>query len=113
MERSVTNPPPEGLREAGKALWTEFLGDVGDGWTLDARELHLLQRACRCADELEDLERAVDADGVIVEGSRGQPTVHPALSEARQLRLAQLRLLGGVQIPGEDEQPLTLAGLRA
>jgi hypothetical protein len=113
MERSVTNPPPEGLREAGKALWTEFLGDVGDGWTLDARELHLLQRACRCADELDDLERAVDEDGVVVRGSRGQATAHPALSEARQLRLVQLRLLGSIELPDDENEPRSAAAVRA
>jgi hypothetical protein len=97
MGWDVTESPPDGLQDAGKALWTEILDEVGEGWTLDARELHLLQRACRCADELADLEQAVDADG----GSRGQPAVHPALAESRQLRLVQLRLLGNIELPGD------------
>jgi hypothetical protein len=83
---------------------------LAEGWELDARELHLLERACRCADELDDLEAAVDADGVVVKGSRGQASVHPALSEARQLRLVQLRLLGGIQLPDEDAEPRTPPG---
>jgi 1,6-anhydro-N-acetylmuramate kinase len=88
---------PIGLGTAGTALWNEILGDVGDGWRLDARELHLLERACRCADELLALQAAVDRDGVTTIGSRGQTVTHPALAEARQLRLVQLRLLSALR----------------
>lgn len=90
--------PPAGLREAGRALWRDVLADLADGWELDARELHMLKRACRCADELERLDAAVDAEGVTVKGSRGQLVVNPGLSEARQLRLAQLRLLSAIEV---------------
>jgi P27 family predicted phage terminase small subunit len=90
--------PPTGLRKAGKKLWKAILADIGVGWRLDARELHLLERACRVEDELRDLEAAIDRDGPMAEGSRGQPTVHPALTEARQLRLVQQRLLGGIEL---------------
>jgi len=89
---------PTGLAKDGKALWKAILDDLGPGWELDAREIHFLTRACRCADELEKLQKAIDEDGVTVEGSRGQPIVHPALSEARQLRLVQMRLLGAIEV---------------
>jgi P27 family predicted phage terminase small subunit len=89
---------PAALDKAGKALWRAIVADLDAGWELDARELHLLERACRCADELAVLEAAVDADGLTVKGSRGQTVVHPALSEARQLRLVQLRLLGAIEM---------------
>jgi hypothetical protein len=98
MSNGSIPTPPTTLREPGEALWAAVLGDLDDGWELDARELHLLQRACRCADELEALERAVDRDGETISGSRGQTVVHPALSEARQLRLVQLRLLSSIEI---------------
>lgn len=75
-----------------------MLGDLSEGWELDARELHLLGRACRCADEVDSLERAMDRDGVTVEGSRGQTVVHPAVGEARQLRLVESRLLGQIEM---------------
>ena len=65
---------------------------------MDARELHLLERACRVEDELRELERVVDADGLMSTGSTGQPTIHPALAEARQLRLVQQRLLGSIEL---------------
>lgn len=75
-----------------------ILGDLDAGWELDSRELHLLGRACRCADELADLEAAIDRDGVTVVGSRGQTVIHPGITEARQLRLAQARLLSLIEL---------------
>jgi hypothetical protein len=94
----MTEKPPSGLDAAGKRLWKSILADVGAGWRLDARELHLLERACRVEDELRLLEAAIDRDGPMTTGSRGQPTIHPALIEARQLRLVQQRLLGGIEL---------------
>lgn len=98
MARRSAPRGPGDLKAAGKALWKSILADLSEGWELDARELHFLARACRCADELAALEKAVDRDGFTVEGSRGQTTVHPALGEARQLRLVQLRLLGAIEM---------------
>jgi hypothetical protein len=86
---------------------------LGAGWELDARELHLLERACRCADDLAALEAVVDTDGATVKGSRGQTVVHPALSEARQLRLTQARLLGSLELADPAERSATPAQARA
>jgi hypothetical protein len=104
---------PAALRSAGRALWESILGDLGAGWELDARELHLLERACRCADDLAALEAAVDTDGATVKGSRGQTVVHPALSEARQLRLTQARLLGSLELADPAERSTAPARARA
>jgi hypothetical protein len=90
--------PPGGLQEAGERLWTAILSDVGPGWRLDAREPHLLERACRVEDELRALEAVIDRDGMMSTGSTGQAVVHPALAEARQLRLVQARLLGQIEM---------------
>jgi hypothetical protein len=95
---------PKALGAAGKALWKAVLADVPAGWDLDARELHLLEGACRCADELVLLDELVDRDGPVTAGSKGQLRVHPALGEARALRLAQLRLLGAIQLQPPTEQ---------
>jgi hypothetical protein len=106
---------PAGLTAPGRALWAAIVGDLDAGWELDARELHLLERACRCADELAKLEAAVDRDGVTAEGSRGQVIVHPALSESRQLRLVQARLLGAIELadPKAGHRSSTPAQARA
>lgn len=70
---------------AGADLWASIFGDLADAWTLDAREIHLLERACKCQDEIVALEAAVALDGETIKGSRGQTIVHPALAAARQL----------------------------
>jgi hypothetical protein len=99
MASSAARPkPPTGLGKPGWDLWKAILGDLDPGWELDARELHLLREACLTADDLVELEAAVDCDGVTAPGSRGQVIVHPALSEARQLRLVQLRLLSAIEM---------------
>lgn len=103
-----TPQAPDGLGDAGRALWAAIIGDLTDDWRLDSRELHLLMRACRVEDELVALEKVIDRDGETTKGSRGQIVVHPALSEARQLRLVQLRLLSALEM----ENPAS-AGARA
>src|SRR5436190_21581081 len=77
---------PKGLSAPGKALWRAILGDLEDGWELDRRELHFLERACRAEDQLGALEAVVAKDGSTVSGSRGQTVVHPAVGEARHWR---------------------------
>jgi P27 family predicted phage terminase small subunit len=102
---------PRGLGKEGRALWRSVQGQLDAAWELDARDYEALHRACRCADELAALEAVIDAEGVTTTGSRKQVIVHPAVSEARQLRLAQARLLSGIELcdPAEKlaRQPLS------
>jgi P27 family predicted phage terminase small subunit len=105
--------PPKTLGAAGKRLWKSIAADIEPGWRLDARELHLLERACRIEDEVRELERVVDQDGLVTTGSRGQPAVHPALTEARQLRIVQQRLLGGIELCNPRHGSATANGSRA
>ena len=105
--------PPKGLDDAGKRLWTAILSDVGPGWRLDARELHLLERACRVEDELRELERVIDRDGMMATGSAGQTVIHPALAEPRQLRIVQQRLLGSLEMCAPDAGTRSATSVRA
>ena len=89
--------PPSGLGESGRLLWLAIVGDLAEGLELEARELDALGRACSCADRIAALEVEVNRDGVMVEGSKGQPVLHPAIPEIRQTELARLRLLGSVE----------------
>ncbi len=91
------------------------MGDLDDGWELDHRELVLLRQAALIGDQLADLDAVLQRDGLTVAGSRGQTIVHPALSESRQLRLAQLRLLGALELvdPQSAKRSATPAQARA
>ena len=104
--------PPARLAPTGKRLWRSIVKDLPPEWELDQRERELLARACRCADELDKLEKTVDREGPTVNGSRGQVVVHPALQEARQLRLVQLRLLSALELSDPAEGPATPAQAR-
>jgi hypothetical protein len=76
---------------------------------LNAGEFAMLEQACRTADELDRLERAVRAlPSLITTGSTGQPKPHPLLAEARAHRQLLERLVGALSLPDEDEE----SGLR-
>ena len=106
---------PKTLGVAGKALWDSIHADLPPGWELDGRELHFLERAAQCSDDLALLDAAIKKTGAMAEGSRGQSTVNPAISEARQLRLAQRQLLSAIEMgdPASSARNSTPAQVRA
>ncbi|MGH2950727.1 MAG: P27 family phage terminase small subunit [Solirubrobacterales bacterium] len=106
---------PEALGPAGSALWRAILSDVSEDWELDRRELHLLERACICADRLAELDAAVARDGATTKGSRGQIVAHPALAQATALEIVQLRLLSALELadPAEARSPTSQRNRRA
>ena len=90
---------PEGLGEAGAALWRLVIDDVPADKELEAKELHLLESACKIRDDIAALDAAVEAEGHMIHGARGTPLVHPGLQEARQLRAVELRMLREIGKP--------------
>lgn len=93
--------PPEGLGEAGLALWQQVLGT----FELAPAEAALLVQACRTVDELEAIATALAAGPVMVPGSTGQPKASALFAEARAHRLVLGKLLEQLALPdeGEDE----------
>jgi hypothetical protein len=104
---------PDGLGDAGAALWAAIPGDVPAGWELDARGVAVLGAACRQADLVADLEAAVERDGLMIEGAAGQRRLNGAVTELRQARVAMARLLGDVKLPDEDGKATSAASERA
>ncbi|MFF4566188.1 hypothetical protein [Streptomyces sp. NPDC001435] len=93
--------PPEGLADAGRALWLEVVGE----YELAPAELALLAQACRTVDEVEAISAAIAAGPVVVKGSTGQPRVSGLFAEARSHRLVLAKLLEQMALPdvGEEE----------
>jgi hypothetical protein len=89
------------------------LSDVPSGFELDHRELHLLARACRCADEIAMLEKSIDKTGPVVTGSRGQPVLNRAMEEVRLARLAEARLLSMLALEERDAGATSPRSLQA
>jgi hypothetical protein len=93
--------PPTGLKAQGKRLWAA----VATKYVLTPAELEMLAQACRTADELDRLERAVrQLSELTVRGSTGQPKAHPLLEEVRRHRVLLERLTSALCLPNEDEQ---------
>lgn len=89
---------PTGLTTKSRRLWT----DITSKYELRADELRLLEDACREADIVERLEKALAGDDLMVEGSQGQPVASPLLQEVRQHRSVLARLLTGLKLPEEE-----------
>ena len=68
-------------------------------WT--ERDLAVLRLAERQAADIDRLEEDIERNGVRVSG-RGADVLNQALGEVRQGRIALGRLLGLVEIPGEQ-----------
>jgi hypothetical protein len=85
---------PKGAGSSGRALWRDVLGK----YELEEHELALLREAVRTVDDLDALAAVTARDGVTVDGK-----VHPALVEARQLRIALARLVAALRLPAGDE----------
>jgi hypothetical protein len=84
-----------------------------DDAELDEREAAILAAACRQADDVAALEEAIAKQGVVVEGSQGQPRLSPLVTEARQGRLAVARLLGELDLADPDAEPRSAKWRRA
>lgn len=91
--------PPAGLHEAGKALWTGILKT----YDLRVDELRVLEDAAREADLVADMQSAVDEYDFtfLVDGSMGQPVIHPLVPEIRHHRSTLQRLLASLKLPDE------------
>jgi hypothetical protein len=97
---SEDNVKPTGLKAPGKQLWAA----VATKYVLTPAELEMLGQACRTADELDRLERAVrQLTELTVRGSTGQPKAHPLLEEVRRHRVLLERLTSALCLPNQDE----------
>ncbi len=89
---------PPGLGPAGRGLFNAVMTT----YELEPHEEVILLSAARQADTVTELEAVVKRDGATVQGSSGQPRLHPALVEARQARLAVAALLGRIDLRDEE-----------
>lgn len=91
-------PVPAGVTGSGRPLWTSTVAQ----FELDEHELAILREACRTADAIDNLQAAVDRDGVLNTSPQGV-RAHPALVELRQQRICFARLVAQLGIPAGEE----------
>jgi hypothetical protein len=100
---------PSGLKASGRRLWTAVVGP----YVLTPAELANLAEACRTADELDRLERAVRAlPELTTTGSMGQVKPHPLLAEVRAHRMLLERLTTALCLPNVDQEQGSTAAQR-
>lgn len=96
--------PPRGTGPAGKAIWSA----VSSSFELEPHELQVLRQIATVADRIEDLDRAVSRDGILLDDR-----AHPALIESRLQRVTLGQLLAVLRLPDlEDHRPQRRGGFR-
>lgn len=97
--------PPSDLKQRGRDYWTEIVA----GFEFNRSEIELLAEACRCMDNLDSLNAAIEEHGTMVTGSAGQLTANPAIGEARQQRIVLHRLLSALNMGDDEDDHVTTA----
>lgn len=96
-------PAPAGLGERGTAFWR----GVTAVYELGIDEIELLTEICRALDMCNEIQAAIERDGYTVEGSEGQPRVHPGISQLNSTRTLLSRLMAQLSLPDEDGSTLS------
>lgn len=102
--KATTAAPPADLADAGRALWGSLtmMELAGNPLVFRADELAVLATACRTADTIARLEVELGDGPLMIQGSKGQTVVHPAVVELRLQRGAVAALLRQLAIPDEE-----------
>lgn len=94
MSESETPKPRSTWSSAAKKTFTDILEANP---TMNDATLAGLYQACDFLAAADAMQRRVNADGVVAEGSQGQPVAHPLIAEVRHYRreaVTMLRSLG-------------------
>lgn len=95
---TITAEAPAGLGDAGTRLWEAMIAAVAPDWSLDERDLLVLEQAARQTDLIGLLEASIEADGVTVLGAAGQERLNAAVPALNVARSVLARLLAQVEI---------------
>lgn len=88
---------PRDLTGSGVELWEK----TTKAFDLEDHELSLLAELCKTMSRISQLDRIADDEGLMQDSSQGR-RVHPALVEARQMRIVFARLASALKFPGDD-----------
>jgi phage terminase small subunit len=81
---------PTILKQKGKIFWRKVLSEYD---LSDAHDLERLKMACRCLDELNDVEMQVETDGLFQIDRYGGIKEHVGLKTIRNFRLLFCRII--------------------
>lgn len=94
---------PKGLDYQGKKLWQE-LTEVYD-LSVDPHKRRILYDACKTADLIDTLDKAMSGQSLTVRGSMGQQVINPLIAQAQSGRVMLAQLLSRLNLAeaGEDD----------
>ncbi len=100
----IPNTVPRGTRAGGKRLWESLL----ERYSFSEDELALVRQLVRMVDLLDQLQAALERDGVTIEGKP-----NPIAVEIRQQSIALARIHAALRLPESPAQrPQRRAGVR-
>lgn len=88
---------PSGMKASGKKLWVA----VTEDYELEEHELIILKEACRTADRLDELDKDMQGEPLVVVNQKGDETANPRIIEQRQQSLVFARLMASLKLPDE------------
>lgn len=86
---------PMSLKGSGARLWETITTE----YELETSELAVLTEVCLTKTRIQQLDKIVDAEGLVIDSPQGKK-VHPAAVESRQLRLLFNQLSRTLKFPG-------------
>lgn len=89
---------PTGLKGGGLRLWNKITTEFG----METSELAVLEEVCRTKTRIDQLDKIVDAEGLVIESPQGKK-VHPAAVESRQVRNVFNQLAKTLRFPVEED----------
>ena len=84
--------PPKDLPREAQEMWRRDVTLLVDSAMVDRMDRGALEALCIAYARAKQASRVVEADGLFVEGARGQPVIHPAVRLEREHWDAYLRL---------------------
>ena len=100
-ERRSVPRAPNGLGRRGKSLWAELHTEFD--FTGEPHRRVLVEDACREADLVDRLQRAVTKNDLRVRGWQGQPVTAPEVAELRLHRKAMADILRALALPDAED----------
>lgn len=91
------SPAPKNMGSRGLAFWNKVTGK----YELRPDELVILEDACREMLLIDELQKAMRGESMIMSGSMGQPVVNPLVPELRQHRATLKALLASLKLPDD------------
>ena len=95
---------PSGLKAPGKRFWKKAHAERVHDEVQDTTRLEL---ACRCLDEIDELQKVVEKEGRIIQDRFFQSKEHPAAKAIRDNKILFCRIVRelGLDLPVPESRP--------